>query len=354
MISIKKEIEKCFKCGLCRAVCPVLAAEKLEIVSPRAKVALCEAIETGRIGLSKKALEILNMCTGCQACSSNCPSGSDPYALTTLVRFENERVRYALPEPTSLVSSLLLQVLSNPQKNLDGLAKRVERGKARIGYFVGCVEASKLRAVPRNVLTVLEGLGLNVGIPEDQVCCGWPHILVGDLDAARKLAIRNKKAFEGFEVVLSSCPHCITILSREYASLFGIGVFGKLVKDVLCFLQEKDLDKLLTFEANASRTLYSHPCRMGRGRDKNKTHIDFLRKHLGESFAELDSDLCCGAPLELVSPALGRTVFEMKMRAVASSASAVVRSGCPFCVLAIGSGSESEAKHVMEDVRIAT
>ena len=354
MISVQKEIEKCFKCGLCRAVCPVLAAEKLEIVSPRAKVALCAAVETGRIGLSKTALDILNMCTGCQACSSNCPSGSDPYALTALVRFENGRVKSALPEPTSPVSSFLLHVLSNPQKNLDGLAKRVQRGTARVGYFVGCVEASRLRVVPQNVLTILESLGLNVGIPEEQVCCGWPYVLVGELDSARKLALRNRKAFEGFEVVLSSCPHCITTLSREYASLFGIEIFGKLVKDVLCFLEEKDLDRLLTLEGKASRTFYSHPCRMGRGRDKDTTHITFLRKHLGESLTELDDDLCCGAPLELVSPALGRSIFELKMRSVARSGSGMVRSGCPFCVLAIGSGSDTPAKHVMEDIRIAT
>ena len=354
MISVQKEIEKCFKCGLCRAVCPVLAAEKLEIVSPRAKVALCAGVETGRIGLSKTALDILNMCTGCQACSSNCPSGSEPYALTALVRFENRRVKSALPEPNSPVSSLLLQALSNPQKNLDGLVKKTHSGAARVGYFVGCAEANSLRAVPENVLTVLEGLGLNVGIPEDQVCCGWPYVLVGELDAARKLALRNRKAFEGFEVVLSSCPHCITTLSREYASLFGIGTFGKLVKHVFCFLEEKDLNRLLTFEGKASRTLYSHACRMGRGKDKDTTHFLFLKKHLGESLTELDDDLCCGAPLELVSPALGQSIFELKMRGVARSGSGVVRSGCPFCVLAIGSGSDTPAKHVMEDIRIAT
>ena len=354
MISVQKEIEKCFKCGLCRAVCPVLEAESVEIVSPRAKMALCAAVETGRIGLSKTALDILNMCTGCQACSSNCPSGSDPYALTALVRFENGRVKSALPEPTSPVSSFLLHVLSNPQKNLDGLAKRAQRGTARVGYFVGCVEANSLRAVPENVLTILERFGLNVGVPEDQVCCGWPYVLVGELDSARKLALRNRKAFEGFEVVLSSCPHCVTTLSREYASLLGVGTFANIVKDVLRFLVEKDLDRLLTLEGNSSRTLYSHPCRMGRGKDKDTTHALFLKKHLGESLTELDDDLCCGAPLELVSPALGRSMFELKMRRVVRSGCGVVRSGCPFCVLAIDSGSDTPAKHVMEDIRIAT
>ena len=354
MISVQKEIEKCFKCGMCRAVCPVLEAENVEIVSPRAKVALCEAVEAGRIGFSKTTLGILDMCTGCQACSLNCPSGTDPYALATLVRFENKRAKPALLEPTGPVSSLLVHVLSNPQKNLDGLNRRRQRGSVRVGYFVGCVEANRLRAVPENALTILGNLGITVGVPEDQVCCGWPYILVGRLDSARELALRNKKAFEGFDVVLASCPHCITTLSREYASLLGIGAFGKVVKDVLRFLVEKDLDRLLTLEGNAPRTLYSHPCRMGRGKDKDMTHILFLRKHLGKSLIELDAELCCGAPLELVSPALGRTIFERKMDRITHSGSSVVRSGCPFCVLAIGSGFDTPAKHVMEDIRIAT
>lgn len=354
MISVQKEIEKCFKCGLCRAVCPVLEAESVEIVSPRAKVALCEAVEAGRIGFSKTTLDILEKCTGCQACGVNCPSGTDPYALTALVRFESGGVKSALPEPTGPVSSLLLQVLSNPQKNLDGLDRRTPYGSARVGYFVGCVEANSLRAVPQNVLTILERLGITVGVPEDQVCCGWPHILVGRLDSARKLALRNKKAFEGFDVVLASCPHCVTTLSREYASLLGVGTFANIVKDVLRFLVEKDLDRLLTLEGNSSRTLYSHPCRMGRGRDKDMTHILFLRKHLGKSLIELDAELCCGAPLELVSPVLGRSVFEMKTNRMPRSSGVVVRSGCPFCVLAIGSGFDTPAKHVMEDIRVAT
>lgn len=57
-------LEKCYNCGLCKALCPVLAAEQCETTGPRGKVLLLKG------GVQS---ELFLKCTLCKACEVSCP-----------------------------------------------------------------------------------------------------------------------------------------------------------------------------------------------------------------------------------------------------------------------------------------
>ena len=53
----RDEIERCVKCGACRAQCPAFDAERREGRVARGKIALANSILEGEVGLEPKVLE---------------------------------------------------------------------------------------------------------------------------------------------------------------------------------------------------------------------------------------------------------------------------------------------------------
>lgn len=61
---IREIVERCFKCGLCKELCPVLRVVREEQFSPRGKAIILEG------GNYEK---IVYDCTLCRACEIKCP-----------------------------------------------------------------------------------------------------------------------------------------------------------------------------------------------------------------------------------------------------------------------------------------
>jgi glycolate oxidase len=71
----RNDIIKCFKCGLCRAVCPTFNGTKMESANARGKVLLSYFLLTGQLEPSERLLEAFNKCTLCAHCTLTCPPG---------------------------------------------------------------------------------------------------------------------------------------------------------------------------------------------------------------------------------------------------------------------------------------
>jgi len=71
----KNEITKCFRCGLCRATCPIFNQTMVESAGARGKVLLSYFLLTGQLEPSEKLLEAFNLCTLCMHCTITCPAG---------------------------------------------------------------------------------------------------------------------------------------------------------------------------------------------------------------------------------------------------------------------------------------
>src|SRR5262245_64840895 len=66
---------ECVHCGFCLPVCPTYDVLGTEMDSPRGRLFLMRALETGRIAPTEPVVRHLDLCLGCRACESECPSG---------------------------------------------------------------------------------------------------------------------------------------------------------------------------------------------------------------------------------------------------------------------------------------
>jgi len=85
------EIRKCVHCGICLPQCPTYRVLGEEMDSPRGRIYLMRAAAEGRVGLSPALRGHLDLCLGCRACETACPSGVRFGSLLEATRAELRR-----------------------------------------------------------------------------------------------------------------------------------------------------------------------------------------------------------------------------------------------------------------------
>ena len=86
-------VDRCVHCGLCLAYCPTFSELGTEMDSPRGRILLIKSLAEGRIALTDSATAHLDLCLGCRACETVCPSGVPYGQLIETARAEIERQR---------------------------------------------------------------------------------------------------------------------------------------------------------------------------------------------------------------------------------------------------------------------
>lgn len=237
----------CIHCGLCLSQCPTYAEEGLEADSPRGRVYLMRALKEGHTQPTPELVEHLDLCLGCRACETACPSGVQyggliegaraylreeyprPWKQRALGRVIEAIFPYsnrldAVLTPVKIGRSLgiipllhkigamkmlgylgemetMLPKLAATQKRLAFPTQWQAQGEqqARVGMITGCVMPVMLLNVNVATAKVLSRVGCEVEAPKMQGCCGALHAHTGGLKEAKEFAKRNIEAFEQVE-----------------------------------------------------------------------------------------------------------------------------------------------------------
>jgi glycolate oxidase iron-sulfur subunit len=213
-------LDRCISCGFCLPACPTYDLTRVETSSPRGRINLMRAIETGALGDDDPTvLEESSFCLGCRACEPVCPAGVQYGALLEEWR---DRVWRERRRPLRL-RALLWAVNRRARVRLMGLPRRHARGGARAGgddggrerasLMLGCFE----RALYPKVSRAAQRLAPELGAPARQGCCGALHAHNGELERGRELARELGDALPGTIVTTAGgcSAHLASVLGRE-------------------------------------------------------------------------------------------------------------------------------------------
>lgn len=331
--------DQCVQCGLCLPSCPTYRLEGLEAESPRGRIALARAWETGTIAPTPAADAHLDACLGCRRCEAVCPAGVRYGDLLTEARTRQRRRRppsrrqrmiEALAARPAALAALLaayriawpllpkaLRPLPRPPAKSgtptfsgksgtptfsttvdeaevgdthfpsDAPIARASAADATTALFVGCVARTYEAPLRAAVVRLAAASGLHVVVPPGQTCCGSLHAHAGDPDRAGALATVNRTAFAGQSLVLGLASGCHEALSTALAGQVP-------VRDAVEAIAERA--ERLRFAPRPERVALHLPCTQRNVVRSDTALRALLGRVPGLEVIELDAGLgCCGA-----------------------------------------------------------
>lgn len=206
-------LERCISCGFCLPVCPTYARTGAETSSPRGRIDLMRALETGELADDDPTVqEESSFCLGCRACEPVCPAGVQYGALLEEWRdhaWRAGRRRGRLGR--RLLLRPLLWAVDRPWRlRVMGLLRRHAR-RRRDGdgpqLMLGCYERALFPKVSRAARELIPDVRIDPG----QGCCGALHAHNGDLERGRALGEALGRRLPG--TIITTSGGCAAHLS---------------------------------------------------------------------------------------------------------------------------------------------
>lgn len=221
-------------------------------------------------------------------------------------------------------------------------------GKApTVALLTGCVQAGLFSRVNEATARVLSANGYRVVTVAGQGCCGALHAHAGALEAARVMACRNVRAFEGAEAdfVAVNASGCGAAMA-EYGSLLAEDkTMGERARDLAG--RVLDVSRLLADRGPFAgaplplRVTYDAPCHLLHAQGVADSPTRVLESVPGLEVVPLPGAAeCCGGAgiYGLTHPRLGGWIGSDKVRSVLDTGADALVTGNPGCVMQIGAG----------------
>ena len=376
------ELSACVDCGLCLPHCPTYRLTGDETASPRGRIAAMRAVAGELVPVDDAFEDMMSFCLQCRACEAACPSlvpfgramegaraeltaqrpdpgrrvrhgvagrfVTTPRLLRLATRFVGLARRSGairiLPTPirTSLAGMRGMPRNSPSIRGVIHLARGEEIGT--VALLAGCVMDAWFSGVHAATIELLTRAGYRVVVPNNQTCCGALAAHDGDSRRARRLAMRNTRALQGIDLVISDAAGCSAHL-KEYAEWAGDG--GAILADrsrdvtevIAVAIEEGRLPKM---SINRGAVAVQDPCHL-RHAQRIVDAPRVIVAAAGYQPLDLADDLCCGAAglYSMLRPETSRELGERKAAQIRMTGSTVVASANPGCEMQMRSYLEN-------------
>ena len=287
---ISGDIEKCFRCSLCKMVplpvfkktefsgtCPINNYYRFHHYSCSGMEYMGLALAEGRIEADESLADIVFSCRTCGYCDVACKF---------IMEVERDKINMVLretlveqdlaPEENKL-SVLNLREWGNPLGPMDiktgdwadGLKiKKLPEQKAEVLLFTGCSTLfdTKLAQSARQLASILRSAGINFGIlGDDELCCGLPAHWAGFRKDFENQAKKNISFLKktGAKTIVTVCGACLGTLRSKYPE-YGIDGDMEIVHATE-FLEKLIRKKKVKFPKQLPlKVTYHDPCYLGR------------------------------------------------------------------------------------------
>lgn len=384
---VKQIVMQCDRCGNCTTVCPLYRVDPIEKSVSRGKIAITRAFIEGGIQTNKELKKALDYCLLCRACTEVCPSKiltdeamieireyltrktgtNNPFYKLVGLSMGNKytvgfgSVGMGLARLLSLPKIFKLIPGENPtdtyQRGLIGPAQITigspntpKESMKRIGYFKGCAMKMFFPQASNATVVLLKKQG-DVEIPHS-TCCGVPHLSHGMSEKYYKLAKENIELFKDFDVVVTDCATCGSVLKEygqrlklypeyaEEAEIFSNKVMG--LSEFLDATQYKSTRKL-----NA-RVTFHDPCHLNRAQGVKQSPRKLLQQ--AADYVEMpNADLCCGGAgtFQFDFAEKSQKILELKTLSISSINAQIVVTECPSCMMQLSKAEKDGHFKVM-------
>lgn len=370
----------CVHCGLCLNACPTYVELGTETDSPRGRIYLMRQLEDGTLPLTDDVARHLDLCLGCRACETACPSGvrygelieaargyvEANHERSWLDRLKRRLVLAVFPHPQRLrlvlaplrvLEALGLLALLRDVSPLAGMLPRLRRARSlpslnpapkqerhRVALLAGCVGQVMFAGINRATVRVLNRNHCTVVIPKQQTCCGALYLHAGERERAAACARANIDAFgEDAGAILVNAAGCGAMM-KEYGALLASDpeyagkarAFSDRVKDLTEYLVDLPLESP-PYPVRA-RVTYHDACHLAHAQGVRDQPRSLLRLIQGVTLVELpESEMCCGSAgsYNLTEPAMARRLGDRKAERVRLTGANIVAAANPGCALQI-------------------
>lgn len=400
----------CIHCGLCLSSCPTYLETGNENDSPRGRIYQMRALQNGDLPLEEETVRHLDLCLGCRACETACPSGVEYGSLLESTREHiDKNFRRSLPEMflrrfliegifpysrrvafalkpavvfnrlglTSVLPASLRRFIDlvpermSPRRSLPIFsASTTEVKLGSVGFLSGCVMDVMFNETNWNSIRLLNLAGYDVFTPLHQSCCGALHAHSGALETARKFGSSLMDRFEikDLDYVIINAAGCGSTV-KEYGHLFATDSggssrateFGSKVLDLSEALERSPafIDLLARTKALTSPSgivTFHDACHLAHAQRITDSPRVLVKALAGDNFVELpESDVCCGSAgsYNLTEPEMAERLRSRKIGNIRKSGSTVVVSTNPGCLLQIASGLKRSNGDATEILHLA-
>ncbi len=386
--SVVEDLHNCLKCAACQAVCPTYKATRMERYAPRGRIQMVKKYLEGDLAITKSLYEALASCILCESCAKACPSGVRLDRVFENMRMElHEALGLALPKRAlfaALKNPMLMRLGARvarfgqrffvvplninwklgripvgrlPTFNQRSFRRRMgevvpAKGKrsGRVLYFIGCATDLINEDVGLSVVKVLTTLGIEVVIPQDQVCCAVPIFLSGARREALPNIRKNLALFDRSDVdaIVVDCATCGGGLKKSIPHLMeDLGLdpeparrVSAKVRDVSELVAERleELPLRVGPRRQHVEVTYHDPCHLVRSMGISKEPRKLLASLEEVSLIEMPgSDQCCGGAgaFQFEHVEMSAAVTSRKKENILSTGARLVATGCPGCNLTL-------------------
>lgn len=337
------QIDYCMECGVCTGSCPV--SREWPEFSPRQIIK--RSLLEGPEGVARR--HEIWLCLSCGRCSARCPVEIDFPEFNRQQRQE-ARKHGNFPQESHhgvMQSIAFLQTGGLRQSRVDWArdAGKFSETKGEYYYFVGCLpyfevvfrylKVSSL-ASAKSVLKLLNRMGIEPVISNEERCCGHDALWSGDAQTFEALARRNVEtiAASGAKTVIFSCPEGYYTFKNHYPKLLGNLPFEVVHMTELMAREWENIPLALT-DSGGGRVSFHDPCRLGRLSGIYEPPRDLLRKLPDTALVEMErsgvNGVCCGTSAWMECSSCSKTMQVERLNEAIEAGAGALITACPKC-----------------------
>jgi glycolate oxidase iron-sulfur subunit len=401
-------LRACVHCGFCTATCPTYVLLGDELDSPRGRIYLIKDMLEHDRPATVDVVTHIDRCLSCLACMTTCPSGVNYMHLVDHARVHIERtyrrplfdrlrrevLARIMPDPQAFRLALILAMIARPFASLFGLvgatriaamlrlakampatfagsgartfsAGRERRG--RVAILSGCATQVLKPSINAAATRLLTRHGIEVVLPEGEVCCGAIVHHLGREHEALGFVRRNIDAWmheiegRGLDAILVTASGCGTmikdygfLLRNDSAYATNAARVAALTKDISEYLMQLGLDQ--PAQDSGLVVAYQSACSLQHGQKVVSEPKTLLAK-AGFAVREVpEGHLCCGSAgtYNMLQPEIAARLRDRKLANIARVSPDIIATGNVGCMAQLKTATTIPVVHTVELLDWAT